>query len=70
MPSEFSYDLSSEISSTPELFEPKRAIQKQLQKQKLPYTLVSANGFMEAWYLGEQTSIVPYLRLLACTMQR
>lgn len=53
MPSEFSYDLSSGASSTPELFEPKRMIQKQLQDSKLPYTIVSSNGFMDSWYLGQ-----------------
>lgn len=52
MPSEFSYDLSSPVSTTPELFEPKRKIQKQLQDANLPYTFVSSNGFMEHWYLG------------------
>ena len=52
LPSEFSYDLSSPAATTPELFEPKRKIQKQLQDAKLSYTIVSSNGFMEHWYPG------------------
>ena len=53
LPSEFSYDLSAGSTTTPELFEPKRKIQKLLQETKLPYTIVSSNGFMEHWYPGE-----------------